>query len=121
MLRSDGRVILVSGASRGIGRAVVDRLLGSGFTVSAGLRDITRLMPGERLSTHAYDAGDRDAASRWVSEAVARCRRRGRRPGRDVADQRQGAVADDPRGPSLSCRLRYGAGDQSRLALRQAG
>jgi NAD(P)-dependent dehydrogenase (short-subunit alcohol dehydrogenase family) len=72
MLRSDGRVILVSGASRGIGRAVVDRLLASGFTVSAGLRDVTRLMPGERLSTHAYNAEDRDAASRWVSDAVAR-------------------------------------------------
>ena len=36
MLAADGRVVMVSGASRGIGRAVVDRLLASGFTVSAG-------------------------------------------------------------------------------------
>ena len=37
MLAAGGRVV-VSGASRGIGRAVVDRLLASGFTVSAGMR-----------------------------------------------------------------------------------
>jgi NAD(P)-dependent dehydrogenase (short-subunit alcohol dehydrogenase family) len=36
MLQPAGRVILVSGASRGIGRAVADRLVGSGFTVAAG-------------------------------------------------------------------------------------
>ena len=38
MLESQGRVAMVSGASRGIGRAVVERLLESGFTVSAGMR-----------------------------------------------------------------------------------
>lgn len=30
---------MVSGASRGIGRAVVERLLAAGFLVSAGVRD----------------------------------------------------------------------------------
>jgi NAD(P)-dependent dehydrogenase (short-subunit alcohol dehydrogenase family) len=72
VLAADGRVILVSGASRGIGRAVVERLLGSGFTVAAGLRDPSRLPERERLSTHAYDAEDPDAAGRWVAEAAAR-------------------------------------------------
>ncbi len=37
MLTADGRVVMVSGASRGIGRAVVDKLLASGFTVSGGI------------------------------------------------------------------------------------
>src|SRR5687768_7170380 len=34
MLDPKGRVVMVSGASRGIGRAVVRRLLGAGYTVS---------------------------------------------------------------------------------------
>lgn len=72
MLSSSGRVILVSGASRGIGRAVTERLVSSGFTVAAGLRDPSRLDAGERLSTHAYDAEDPAAAGRWVAEAVAK-------------------------------------------------
>jgi NAD(P)-dependent dehydrogenase (short-subunit alcohol dehydrogenase family) len=72
MLQPDGRVILVSGASRGIGRAVVDRLVNAGFTVAAGLRDPSRLHPRERLSVHLYDAEAPDAAERWVAEAVAK-------------------------------------------------
>ena len=39
MLEAEGRVAMVSGAARGIGRAVVLKLLASGFSVSAGVRD----------------------------------------------------------------------------------
>jgi len=56
MLAAEGRVVMVSGASRGIGRAVVDRLLASGFAVSAGLRNPEKLASAERLMTHRYDA-----------------------------------------------------------------
>ena len=52
MLDVDNRIVMVSGASRGIGRAVVDRLLASGFRVSAGLRDPSRLRESEKLMTH---------------------------------------------------------------------
>jgi NAD(P)-dependent dehydrogenase (short-subunit alcohol dehydrogenase family) len=63
---------MVSGASRGIGRAVVDRLLASGFRVSAGLRDPSRLAQTDRLMTHRYDAEDAESPISWVKATVAR-------------------------------------------------
>ncbi|MBR1142574.1 SDR family NAD(P)-dependent oxidoreductase [Bradyrhizobium sp. AUGA SZCCT0431] len=72
MLNVDDRIVMVSGASRGIGRAVVDRLLASGFRVSAGLRDPDRLQQTERLMTHRYDAEDAASPISWVRATVAR-------------------------------------------------
>lgn len=72
MLAAQGRVVMVSGASRGIGRAVVDRLLASGFTVSAGLRKPGTLVGAERLMTHRYDAGEVGSAEAWVAATVER-------------------------------------------------
>ncbi len=56
MIDPKNRVAMVSGASRGIGRKVVERLLESGFRVSAGVRDPRGLMAGERLHVQRYDA-----------------------------------------------------------------
>jgi NAD(P)-dependent dehydrogenase (short-subunit alcohol dehydrogenase family) len=72
MLDVDNRIVMVSGASRGIGRAVVDRLLASGFRVSAGLRDPSRLPQTDRLMTHRYDAEDANSPIAWVNATVAR-------------------------------------------------
>ena len=72
MLAAEGRVVMVSGASRGIGRAVVDRLLASGFTVSAGLREPRKLAGAERLMTHRYDAEQAGSAEAWVAATVER-------------------------------------------------
>jgi NADP-dependent 3-hydroxy acid dehydrogenase YdfG len=72
MLEVDNRIVMVSGASRGIGRAVVDRLVASGFRVSAGLRDPSRLKENERLMTHRYDAGDIESPNAWVKATIAR-------------------------------------------------
>jgi NADP-dependent 3-hydroxy acid dehydrogenase YdfG len=72
MLNVDNRIVMVSGASRGIGRAVVDRLLTSGFRVSAGLRDPSRLEESEKLMTHRYDAEDAESSISWVKATVAR-------------------------------------------------
>jgi NADP-dependent 3-hydroxy acid dehydrogenase YdfG len=72
MLNVDNRIVMVSGASRGIGRTVVDRLLKSGFRVSAGLRDLSRLQESEKLMTHRYDAEDAESPISWVNATVAR-------------------------------------------------
>jgi NAD(P)-dependent dehydrogenase (short-subunit alcohol dehydrogenase family) len=72
MLDVDNRIVMVSGASRGIGRAVVDRLLASGFRVSAGLRDPRRLAQTDRLMTHRYDAEDANSPIAWVNATAAR-------------------------------------------------
>jgi NAD(P)-dependent dehydrogenase (short-subunit alcohol dehydrogenase family) len=72
MLAAEGRVVMVSGASRGIGRAIVDRLLGSGFTVSAGLRQPDKLAGTDRLMTHRYDAEEAGLAEAWVAATAAR-------------------------------------------------
>jgi NAD(P)-dependent dehydrogenase (short-subunit alcohol dehydrogenase family) len=80
MLKPAGRVVMVSGASRGIGRAVVDGLLEAGFTVSAGLRDPAVLSgdggllarhPG-RLLVCPYDAEDPGSPAAWVERTAAR-------------------------------------------------
>jgi NADP-dependent 3-hydroxy acid dehydrogenase YdfG len=72
MLAAEGRVVMVSGASRGIGRAVVDRLLASGFTVSAGMRTPDKLAGAERLMAHRYDAEEAGSAEAWVAATVER-------------------------------------------------
>ncbi|CAH1672815.1 SDR family NAD(P)-dependent oxidoreductase [Chelatococcus asaccharovorans] len=72
MLAVDNRIVMVSGASRGIGRAVVELLLASGFRVSAGMRDPSRLAETDRLMTHAYEAEDPDNPRTWVAATVAR-------------------------------------------------
>jgi len=72
MLDPAGRVIMVSGASRGIGRAIVDRLLAAGFRVSAGVREPRGLRETEALQIQRYDAETLESAERWVEAAVAR-------------------------------------------------
>ncbi|MCP3468767.1 SDR family NAD(P)-dependent oxidoreductase [Bradyrhizobium sp. CCGUVB1N3] len=72
MLEVNNRVVMVSGASRGIGRAVVDRLLASGFRVSAGVRNPSALQESQRLMTHRYDADDAESPKAWVKATLAR-------------------------------------------------
>ncbi len=72
MLDPKGRVVMVSGASRGIGREVVKRLLGAGFTVSAGLRRPSDVAPAPNISIHRYDAEDLALAESWVNATAAR-------------------------------------------------
>lgn len=62
---------MVSGAARGIGRAVVERLLADGFRVSAGVR-ASSLVPSDRLLVHRYDAESLDSAQAWRDATLAR-------------------------------------------------
>ena len=71
MLTAEGRVVMVSGASRGIGRAVVERLLADGFCVSAGVRSST-LAQSDRLLVHRYDAESLASAEAWRDATLAR-------------------------------------------------
>ena len=73
------RTLLISGASRGIGRAVAERALTDGHRLSLGLRDLkmlkqTPLDPAlagsERVLLHPYAADDPAAAQAWVEATV---------------------------------------------------
>ncbi|TQF78215.1 SDR family NAD(P)-dependent oxidoreductase [Elioraea sp. Yellowstone] len=72
MLEAEGRVAMVSGAARGIGRAVVLKLLASGFSVSAGVRDRHGLPASNRLFAHRYDAEDPASADAWAAATADR-------------------------------------------------
>ena len=63
MLDAKGRVIMVSGASRGIGRAIAERLHDKGYDLSLGCRD-----PEALAKTMSDRAGDRLLCSRFVAE-----------------------------------------------------
>lgn len=77
MLAPEDRVIMVSGANRGIGRAIAERLHARGYSVSAGARDPERLreslahLTGPRFLACRYDAGDHDSHAGWVDGTLA--------------------------------------------------
>ncbi|QOZ38362.1 SDR family NAD(P)-dependent oxidoreductase [Bradyrhizobium sp. CCBAU 53421] len=72
MLASHGRIVMVSGASRGIGRAVADRLFNSGFTVSAGMRQPDQCTSKERFMANRYNAIEPGSAEAWVASTVSK-------------------------------------------------
>ena len=73
------RTLLISGASRGIGRAIAERLLADGHRLSLGLRNPqalagTALDPAvagaDRVLLYPYDAEDPAAADAWVQASI---------------------------------------------------
>lgn len=69
------RTVLISGASRGIGRAIAERLLSQGHRLSLGVRR-PEVFSGTSLDRpevqlFPYEASDPAAAQTWVEGAVA--------------------------------------------------
>jgi len=75
MLAVDNRVIMVSGANRGIGRVVAAGLLAKGYRLSLGARQPEALADladqgAGRVLTAAYDALDPATATAWVEATL---------------------------------------------------
>lgn len=68
------RVALVSGANRGIGRAVAEALARDGWRLSLGVRDPdgAAAPAGSDAILHRYDARDAGAAGPWVEATLGR-------------------------------------------------
>ena len=69
------RTVLLTGASRGIGRSLAKRLLNDGHRLSLGLRD-PEVLRGTELDVegvmhHAYDARDPANAAAWVESTFS--------------------------------------------------
>lgn len=72
MLTGEGRIAMVSGGARGIGRAAVTKLLDTGWRVSAGIRDARDLTESEHLFLHQYDAENVESPRAWVAATLTR-------------------------------------------------
>jgi NAD(P)-dependent dehydrogenase (short-subunit alcohol dehydrogenase family) len=70
-----GRVIAVTGAGRGIGRACVDELTRRGARVVAGLRDPGRLAAADGLLALPLAVDDAASCAAFVAAALERCGR----------------------------------------------
>lgn len=73
--RLDGTITLISGASRGIGRGLVDALVAAGSTVAAGVRDERSLaelsQAGPNIHPYLLDVTDPAGVAAVVEQIVA--------------------------------------------------
>jgi len=74
MLESKGRVVMVSGANRGIGRAITDTLKARGYKLSLGVRKPETLaeLAADDVLVHEYDAEHPETATAWTQATLAR-------------------------------------------------
>lgn len=78
MLTPNGRVIMISGANRGIGLAIATLLAQRGYTLSLGARDPAKIdtaAVGGEAMTHHWDATEPPSSGNWVEATLARFNR----------------------------------------------
>lgn len=76
MQEASSKVVLISGANKGIGRAIAAHLHGQGYRLSLGARDPALLeqafgRQSDRLTFHHFDAFEPASAAAWVEATVA--------------------------------------------------
>lgn len=72
MIPAEGRVVMVSGASRGIGLAVARALHAQGYALSLGARDPAAIPEIPGALTARYEAADRGSHAAWVEATLER-------------------------------------------------
>ena len=82
-MRTSQRVVMISGANRGIGFAIARRLLNDGHRISLGMRDPDQFrsetanssfQPSESIHLHAYDANNPQSAANCCTFTIANLR-----------------------------------------------
>ena len=73
---SASRIVLITGASRGLGAALVDELVAAGHRVAACARDADAMASlaarhGEAHAFHACDVADEESVAEWAGLAMA--------------------------------------------------
>ena len=74
MLAAGERVVMISGANRGIGAATARRLAAGGFRLSLGVRDgkAPAVPASPRCLIARYEARERQSAKAWVDATLER-------------------------------------------------
>ena len=74
MMEGRGRVVMVSGANRGIGRAIAEACLVRGYKLSLGVRKPETLaeLNADDVLVHDYDAERPETATAWTKATLAK-------------------------------------------------
>jgi NAD(P)-dependent dehydrogenase (short-subunit alcohol dehydrogenase family) len=75
------KVVLISGANRGMGKAIAEKLYSEGYYLSLGARDVQKLQEvtkdwdQDRVLTVPYEATDKQSPYDWVNATVKKWER----------------------------------------------